>query len=83
MKRIAKYMFVVMIIIMMFFIITNMVIIKSRKKKLVSDSDMQSFKRKALEKLEDSKPLTKNQDSPTTDWTSNESLMDWLKSLGK
>lgn len=40
-------------------------------------------KRKALEKLEDSKPLTKDEDPSTTDWTSNESLMDWLRSLGK
>ena len=38
-------------------------------------------KRKALEKLEDSKPLTKDEDPSTTDWTSNESLMDWLRSL--
>lgn len=40
-------------------------------------------KRKALEKLEASKPLAKDENPSNTDWTSNESLMDWLKSLGK
>ena len=40
-------------------------------------------KRKALEKLEVSKPLAKDENPSNTDWTSNESLMDWLKSLGK